>query len=93
MTYTPYDAEAIEAERTGNEPSLIRLMLKREGYLRAKEEHADLLDAAEAAGDALHQFHPQEHTIPIGKGICGWGPCKQLRDAIAKAKDKSEVTP
>ena len=45
-----------------------------------------LLEAAEVAGDALHQFHPPKERTPVGKGICEWGPCKRLRDAIAQAK-------
>ena len=49
-------------------------------------QYDELLAAAEVASHALHQFHPQEHRIPVGRGICTWKPCQALFNAIAKAK-------
>ena len=46
----------------------------------------ELIEAALLASDALHQFHPAQHQIPVGKGVCEWGPCRQLRESIAKAR-------
>ena len=51
--------------------------------------YPELLAAAEAASGALHQFHPQQHHIPVGRGICEWGPCQALFKAIAKASPQA----
>ena len=58
---------------------------RREDYLAAVADYADLLAASETASYALHEFHPREHLILVGRGICTWKPCQALFDAIAKA--------
>ena len=52
-------------------------------------QYDELLAAAEVASHALHQFHPQEHRIPVGRGICTWKPCQALYTAIAKARPQA----
>ena len=64
-------------------------MANAEFIVRACNSHTALLAAAKAVQDALHQFHPQHDRIPVGKGICEWGPCKQLREAIAAAEGRT----
>lgn len=45
-----------------------------------------LVEALEEAWDVLHQVHPNPSHIPIGKGICEWGPCKKLGESLDLAK-------
>jgi len=64
-------------------------------YLDAVERlevvHRQVVEAATQAWEALHQFHPPQERIPIGKGLCQWRPCKELREAIKAAKEASDV--
>ena len=56
-----------------------------QGYMAGNRGYQELLAAAEEASYALHNFHPQQHHMPVGRGICTWKPCQALFDAIAKA--------
>lgn len=53
--------------------------------IHACNSFEELLATAESASHALHEVHPREFNMPVGRGICGWGPCKRLFDAITKA--------
>ena len=52
-----------------------------------EERMKELLAAAKEALDALHQFHPGPSQV--GKGICEWGPCARLREAIRRAESET----
>lgn len=92
---TPYDADITltKARYTVNAAAIPLEVLeaKAEGYRRAlgtvKPRHDALVEKAEAALDALHEFHPNPHPTPIGVGICDWRPCRQLREALELAKE------
>lgn len=78
------------------ETPVTNLVRDHEGdYIEAVEDlensHAALLAAAKGAQECLHEFHPQQHHIPVGKGICEWEPCRRLREAIAAVeRDKAQ---
>jgi len=63
---------------------------ERRGYLRCLRDLASLREAAEQALDALHQLHPQQFHISVGRGICEWLPCKRLREALERKEGGSD---
>ena len=43
------------------------------------------LESWEQVAEALHQFHPPQYRIPVGKGICEFRPCvlaRKVGDAL-----------
>lgn len=41
-----------------------------------------LVEALEAAGDTIHALHPPTERVPVGKGICLWKACVEIRVAL-----------
>ena len=60
-------------------------------YDALKPRYDTLLEAAKAAWEVIHHLHSQQYHMSVGKGICEWKPCADLRKAIALGEPKGEA--